>query len=96
MREGKKSPGTTSEERLIAEARGRCRSCTSEPAISCVVTRDSQNSTLHSDCSSTDSMPGVGLANHLTFGRSLESHELDRIFTGRRREYSFLRIVGES
>ena len=34
------SPGTTSEERLCAGARVRCRYSTSEPAISCVVTRD--------------------------------------------------------
>jgi len=40
VRREMKSPGTTSEERLRAEARGRCRSCTSEPAIPCVVTRD--------------------------------------------------------
>jgi hypothetical protein len=35
-----KSPGTTSEERLCAEAPVRCRSYTSQPAISEVVTRD--------------------------------------------------------
>jgi Response regulator receiver domain len=34
------SPGTTSEERLGAEAPVRCRYYTSEPAIPCVVTRD--------------------------------------------------------
>jgi hypothetical protein len=40
VRREKKSPGTTSEERLRAEAPVRCRSCTSEPAIPDVVTRD--------------------------------------------------------
>jgi hypothetical protein len=40
VRREKKSPGTTSEERLCAEAPVRCRSCTSQPAISDVVTRD--------------------------------------------------------
>jgi hypothetical protein len=36
----KNSPGTTSEERLGAEAQVRCRYYTSVPAISEVVTRD--------------------------------------------------------
>lgn len=39
--------------------------------IRCVVTLDGQDSALHNHCSSTRSMPGVGLANHLTFGRAL-------------------------
>jgi|SRR4029077_8322710 hypothetical protein len=38
--EKNESPGTTNEERLCAEARARCRSCTSEPGIPDVVTRD--------------------------------------------------------
>ena len=40
--EKQKSPGTTSEERLCAEAPVRYRSCTSQPAIPDVVTRDGQ------------------------------------------------------
>ena len=40
VRREEKSPGTTSEERLCAEAPVRCRYCASQPAISEVVTRD--------------------------------------------------------
>jgi len=40
VRREEKSPGTTSEERLGAEAPVRCRYCASQPAISEVVTRD--------------------------------------------------------
>jgi hypothetical protein len=63
VRREMKSPGTTSEERLRAEARGRCRSCTSEPAIPCVVTRDGLEFYARGYRSSTSfgSMAGTGL-----------------------------------
>ena len=61
-----KSPGTTSEERLCAEARGRCRSCTSEPAIPCVVTRDGLELYARGDRSSTGGMPSLLLGGCAT------------------------------
>src|SRR5205807_7260129 len=52
--EKNKSPGTTIEERLCAGARVRCRYCTSEPAIPCVVTRDGRELYIRGDRSSMD------------------------------------------